>query len=85
MTGVSVFTDHLDHGPAALLRYIYDGRRSGAPVQRLLDMGMLTRQELHLFLAELERNGLVHSTRQGGAVESPKTGSRGFSHATPTP
>ena len=62
--------NYLDQGPAALLRYLYDRQRAGAELQRLIDMGMVTKHELDQLLTELERKRLARTTRQPGLVEA---------------
>lgn len=62
-------SDELDHAPAALLRYLNDGRRSGGGVQRLLEMGMVSAHELSQLVTQLEREGLVRSTRRFGDLD----------------
>ena len=64
---------HLDHAPAALLRYLYDRRNSIDGIQRLLDMGMVSTRELSVLLSELEQKGLVIATREGDVPDAQIT------------
>ena len=65
--------DDLDHAPAALLRYLYDARRTGVGIERLLEMGMITTYELAELMGELERTGLVRVTGRAGVPEAQIT------------
>lgn len=62
--------EDLDHGPAAMLRYLYDRRRSGVELRRLLEMGMVTAHEMSGLLTELEGKGLVRIFRQHGVTDA---------------